>query len=81
MEEMQLEARLNYLQGVGLATIQIVQQLVRVIQEREVLPTAAIQDALSEVMANLKTDTPKSVSEMAIIEVAITTVERYFADG
>jgi hypothetical protein len=75
-----MQARLNYIQGVAVASIVTLQQLVRVLQERGVLSTPAVQDALSEAMATFKLGTPETADDAAVQAIAIKTLERFFGD-
>lgn len=80
MTDEELNGRLNYLQGVGWASMLCLQQLVRVIQERKVLSTSDLRDVFSEAVATIKVSEPPTENEAAVSVVALATVERYFAD-
>lgn len=75
-----LNARINYNKGVALAAMLCLQQLVRVIQERQVLTTPDLQDAFSEAVATIKLDQPADENDAATNAVALRTIEQFFAD-
>lgn len=80
LDDKELNARLNYCKGVSLAAMMCLQQLVRVIQERQVLTTPDLQDAFSEAVASIKLDRPTDENEAAAQTVALRTIEQFFAD-
>jgi hypothetical protein len=76
----ELNARINYNKGVALAAMACLQQLVRVIQERQVLTTAELRDAFSEAISMIKLSPPNDENEAASAAVALRAIEQFFAD-
>ena len=73
-------ARINYNKGVALAAMACLQQLVRIIQERQVLTTPELQDAFAEAIAMINLSPASDENEAATNAVALRTIETFFSD-
>ncbi|HRY24077.1 MAG: hypothetical protein H6852_02170 [Geminicoccaceae bacterium] len=66
--------------GTGLAAMACIQQLCRVLQERGIMTTEQLHDAISEALAMVQTLEPKRPIEAEINRVAAVTIRNAFED-
>jgi hypothetical protein len=69
-----------YARGVAMASGALIQQLCRVMQERKVLTTEEIRDAVSEALAMAATTEPVSPDDAEVNRVIAMTIHQLFDD-